>query len=76
MPKKEKTASPGRGKNQAKVTVTPDGPYLVTGALPLSKEIIGTDRNGIPVKWIKGKRYPDREKYALCRCGRSSAKPY
>jgi CDGSH-type Zn-finger protein len=76
MAKKEKTAAPRSGKNRGRVTVTPDGPYLVTGTLPLAKEIIGTDRNGIPVKWIKGKRYPDREKYALCRCGKSATKPY
>jgi len=76
MAKSKKTAARGSGKNRGRVTVTTNGPYLVTGSLPLSKEIIGTDESGIPVKWIKGKRYPGREKYALCRCGRSSAKPY
>jgi CDGSH-type Zn-finger protein len=62
--------------NRGKVTVTKDGPYIVTGGIPLAKEIIGTDASGIPVKWVKGARYPDREKYSLCRCGQSESMPY
>jgi len=76
MTKKEKTPAPKPGTNRGRVTVTPDGPYLVTGGLPLRKEIITVNRDGIPVKWDKGKRFPDREKYALCRCGESENKPY
>jgi CDGSH-type Zn-finger protein len=76
MTKKEKPVIPKAGNNQGRVTVMQDGPYLVTGGLSLAKEIIGTDKNGIPVKWIKGARYPDREKYSLCRCGKSDKMPY
>jgi CDGSH-type Zn-finger protein len=60
-----------------KVVVTKDGPYLVTGGLPLAKEIIVNDDNeGCPTAWAPGEKYPDREAYALCRCGQSDRKPF
>jgi len=59
-----------------KVTIIKNGPYLVSGKLPLSKEIIGTDKEGHSVKWIKGYHYPNKKNYALCRCGQSKNKPY
>lgn len=59
-----------------KVIVTKDGPYMVSGGLPLAKEIIVNDENeGCPTEWAPGGKYPDRETYALCRCGESSASP-
>jgi CDGSH-type Zn-finger protein len=63
-------------KNRRQVVVSKDGPYLVTGRLPLAKEIILTDKDGIPVKYGKGESYPLKETYALCRCGESKNKPY
>ena len=60
----------------AKVTISKDGPYLVTGNLPLDKEEIGCDAEGNPVEFKKVKDYPTQEKYALCRCGASKNKPY
>jgi len=59
-----------------KIQVTRDGPYLVSGNLPLCKEIIAPDRSGVPAKWKKGEKYPKKETYALCRCGRSHSKPF
>jgi len=72
--KKSDASKPG--ENRGQVTVTKNGPYVVTGGLPLTKEIIATDANGIPVKWVKGARYPRQEKYSLCRCGKSDGKPF
>ena len=69
MPKREKTGT-------AKISIAPAGPYLVTGSLPLSKAYIVCDREGTPVKWIWGERFPARLSYALCRCGKSKNKPY
>jgi len=63
-------------KSAQKVIVTKDGPYLVCGNLPLSKEIIVPDKNGDSSIWGKGDKYPDKETYALCRCGNSGSKPY
>ncbi|HXC16556.1 MAG TPA: CDGSH iron-sulfur domain-containing protein [Holophagaceae bacterium] len=60
----------------AKVKITRNGPYLVEGGLPLAKEIIGTDAHGESVKWVPGEKYPDQDRYALCRCGHSAKKPF
>ena len=59
-----------------KVIIKKDGPYAVSGGLPLSKEIIGTDKDGNSVKWVKGEEYPKKETYELCRCGQSKNHPY
>jgi CDGSH-type Zn-finger protein len=60
-----------------KVTVSKDGPYIVTGGLPLAKEIIINDDNeGCPTEWGAGDKYPDKETYSLCRCGQSAHKPF
>jgi len=62
--------------NNQKVKVTKDGPYIVTGNVPLGTEIALEGKTGELEIWKKGKTYPDQESYALCRCGRSNDKPY
>jgi CDGSH-type Zn-finger protein len=63
-------------KKLMRIKVTKDGPYIVSGGVRLARErvIIGSD--GEPAKWEKGPVYPDRDTYALCRCGRSKNKPF
>ena len=52
------------------------GPYLVTGGVPLKEETIVLDANGKADKWKEVKRlYPDSS-YMLCRCGKSTDKPF
>lgn len=63
-------------RKNPKIKITKDGPYLVSGNLPLSKEIIATDTKNIPIKWVKGEQYPNQENYTLCRCGKSKKPPY
>jgi len=63
-------------KKNFKVTVTKNGPYIVSGALPMAKEIIAIDRDGNAVRWGRGESFPKQENYALCRCGHSANKPY
>ena len=63
-------------KAGVRVVVSKDGPYLVTGKIPLAQQIIGTDVEGGSERWIEGKGFPARESYALCRCGHSGRKPY
>jgi len=58
------------------VRIVENGPYLVSGGLPLGKEIIGTNAAGESVRWTPGETYPAQEKYALCRCGHSGNKPF
>jgi len=59
-----------------KILIKKNGPYLVSGKLPLAKEIIVSDVSGESIKWAKGDQYPDKEEYLLCRCGQSKNKPY
>jgi CDGSH-type Zn-finger protein len=59
-----------------RVRITKDGPYIVSGAVPLSRTTIGVDEAGECVEWIEGAVVDAPEKYALCRCGRSSTKPF
>ena len=59
-----------------RIKVTKNGPYLVTGGVPLSEQIIRVDADGQSLGWKEGKEYPALEKYALCRCGRSSNRPF
>jgi CDGSH-type Zn-finger protein len=59
-----------------KVTVAKNGPYFVSGNLPLKKEIIVSNKDGESVAWREGEKYPDRDRYALCRCGQSGNKPF
>src|SRR5580693_8993483 len=49
------------------IEITQDGPYRVTGGLPL------TDASGAGVPRAAGS---SREHYALCRCGHSQNKPF
>jgi len=61
---------------KGKIVVSKNGPYLVSGSLPLGKEISEVGKEGEPEQWVKSKQYPDQENYALCRCGRSANKPF
>jgi len=61
---------------KGKIVVVKNGPYRVTGGLPLAKVIAKIGADGEPEKWVKGGRYPDQENYSLCRCGRSGNKPF
>jgi CDGSH-type Zn-finger protein len=63
-------------KHAALVVVSEDGPYIVTGSIPLSKQTIGTDAEGGSETWQQGKVYEAGETYSLCRCGNSKMKPF
>ena len=55
------------GRRQPAIEISPDGPYRVTGGIPL------TDAAGGEVPRASGS---SREHYALCRCGHSRNKPF
>jgi CDGSH-type Zn-finger protein len=59
-----------------RVTITKDGPYVVTGDVPLAKQTIATDSDGGSETWVEGKVFPSADKYELCRCGHSKNKPF
>lgn len=59
-----------------KIIVNKNGPYIVTGRIPLITSKILHDEEGYSKDWQEIKRYPLQEKYALCRCGNSKNKPF
>jgi len=63
-------------KSQARVVVSKNGPYVVTGGVPLATQTIGTDTGGGSETWRESGTFPLAEKYALCRCGHSNKKPF
>jgi len=63
-------------ENSMKITVSRNGPYIVTGGVPLIVSEICNDEEGYCKDWREVKRYPLKERYALCRCGKSENKPF
>ena len=61
---------------EVRVQITRNGPYRVSGGLPLGEQIIGVNREGESVRWDQGRTFPLQQQYALCRCGHSSHKPF
>lgn len=60
-----------------RVVVLRDGPYLVYGQVPLRRVLkVVAPENGDSLTWRTTEQVPTEETYALCRCGRSSTKPY
>src|SRR5436309_5884180 len=63
-------------KADQKIVVSENGPYVVTGSVPLSIQAIIPDKNGFSWEWREGKRFQAPETYKLCRCGGSKTKPF
>jgi len=58
-------------EKQVFVTVSKDGPYIMSGNARLAEQAIVANANGESLRWQEGKAYGAREKCALCRCGHS-----
>ena len=63
-------------KDNCKITVTKNGPYLVSGTTPLFKATIACDNGGVPEKWVFEENLKTTANYILCRCGQSKNKPF
>jgi CDGSH-type Zn-finger protein len=74
MTKKKPITLPAN--HDQRIKITKNGPYLVSGGAPLLEQIIAHDADGMPHSWREGKRFPLRERYALCRCGKSATMPF
>lgn len=66
----------------ARIVVSTDGPYVVSGHVPLTIQTITPNREGESWDWVEGRALhsPDTSggssRYELCRCGRSKHKPF
>lgn len=58
----------------AKIKILRDGPYIVSGNIPLSEKII-IQKNEVN-EYKEGRDLPQSEEYALCRCGQSKTAPF
>lgn len=62
--------------NQKKphIKILKNGPYLVSGNVPLSEKIIVPQGDGYIYQ--EGRALSQRESYALCRCGKTKTPPF
>ena len=65
-----------KAASNATVQIVKNGPYKVSGNLPISKQTIGTNAAGESIKWVAGAAIPAPEPCLLCRCGHSANKPF
>ena len=64
-------------KQNGKIQVTRNGPYMVSGNIPLYRMIIKCDGStNIPSEWLFAEKLKTKQSYLLCRCGQSNAKPF
>jgi CDGSH-type Zn-finger protein len=63
-------------KNSPKIFISKDGPYLVSGNIPINKDIVENDEDEEPKNWKRGESFPNKEQCSLCRCGSSKNKPF
>jgi CDGSH-type Zn-finger protein len=65
-----------KSRGGPRVVVTKNGPYLVSGAVPMARQTIVADEEGGSEQWRESHPFPPQEGYALCRCGHSHNKPF
>lgn len=63
-------------KPEKKIEVLPNGPYQVSGNIPLNQLRCVPDRKGATTGYKLIQTYKTEEPYHLCRCGKSSNKPF
>ncbi len=59
---------------KCKIKITKDGPYIVSGSIPLYEKIIVP--KGRKYEFETGRDLPQSEHYTLCRCGKSKTAPF
>jgi CDGSH-type Zn-finger protein len=64
------------GSHEKKIIVSKDGPYLISGDIPLTVQIISTNREGQSWEWKEGRSFDVKSNYRLCRCGKSKDSPF
>jgi CDGSH-type Zn-finger protein len=63
-------------RNKRGIQVCKDGPYIVSGGIPLYELVVDNDAEDYPCDYHVSKKYPSQENYSLCRCGQSNDKPF
>lgn len=74
---KSSLVSNSKKENGMKIVVSKDGPYIVSGNVPLTMQIIAPNREGLSWDWKEAKQFEiTSPEYSLCRCGQSKNKPF
>jgi len=63
-------------KDKMKIKIVKNGPYIVSGVVPLYEQTIITDEAGHTRDLVDEEELTTMETYTLCRCGESKNKPY
>ena len=63
-----------KDNKNVKIKILKDGPYMVTGKVPLCEKVIVP--KGKTYEYEEGGTFPVKEQYALCRCGKSKNPPF
>lgn len=61
-------------KPECRIKIQKNGPYIVSGNVPLREKILHYD--GKDMHYLDGKVYEHLEEYALCSCGKSQNPPF
>jgi CDGSH-type Zn-finger protein len=63
---------------QPRIQVQPNGPYVVTGRVPLVRTAQVETEYGEPIDWepLEPVAVKEPERYELCRCGRTGTPPF
>lgn len=61
-------------ENSPGIRIGKDGPYIVTGNIELTEQIINSQNNDY--RMIPERTFPIKETYTLCRCGQSQNTPF
>jgi CDGSH-type Zn-finger protein len=64
------------GDETVRITITQNGPYRVTGSVPLAVQRIVTNQDGESIDWQQGRLFDTDDEYRLCRCGHAATKPF
>ncbi|MGE0014793.1 MAG: CDGSH iron-sulfur domain-containing protein [Candidatus Methanomethylophilaceae archaeon] len=56
------------------IKIIKGGPYIVSGGTPISEKVITPEGGGYV--WTDGEEIEQKERYSLCRCGRSKTSPF
>jgi CDGSH-type Zn-finger protein len=59
-----------------RIVISKNGPYLVSGKIPVRIQTIVSNNEGMSWDWEAGKTFETTDEYALCRCGKSGNKPF
>lgn len=63
-------------KSEKRIFVSKNGPYVVSGGIPLVRKSQVVSEYGEPLTWRVDEVIETDEEYYLCRCGQSKNKPF